>query len=74
MRNVVDIIKNTEKKYNSINQREINDFALLKLDFSLDFNDDNIKPACLPNATTDIGLDFINNHCFASGWGTLQSG
>ena len=74
MRNIVDIIKNTEKKYNSINQREINDFALLKLDFSLDFNDDNIKPACLPNATTDIGLDFTNNHCFASGWGTLQSG
>ena len=75
MRNVVDIIKNTEKKYNSINQSEINDFALLKLDFSLDFNDDNIKPACLPTTATDIGLDFTNDRCFASGWGqTLQSG
>ena len=75
MRNVVDIIKNTEEKYNSINQpyqREINDFALLKLDFSLDFNDDNIKPACLPTTATDIGLDFTNDRCFASGWGTLQ--
>ena len=83
MRNVVDIIKNTNinQTYSSINssisqpyQREINDYAILKLDFSLDFNNDNIKPACLPNATTDIGLDFINNHCFASGWGTLKSG
>ena len=72
MRNVVDIIKNTEQTYNSINQ--INDFAILKLDFSLDFNDDNIKPACLPTTATDIGLDFTNDRCFASGWGTLQSG
>ena len=74
MRNVVDIIKNTEKKYNSINQREINDFALLKLDFSLDFNDDNIKPVRLPTTATDIPLDFTNDRCFASGWGTLKSG
>ena len=74
MRNIVDIIKNTEKKYNSINQSKINDFALLKLDFSLDFNKDNIKPACLPTTATDIGLDFTNDRCFASGWGTLQSG
>ena len=72
MRNVVDIIKNTEQTYNSINQ--INDFAILKLDFSLDFNDENIKPACLPTTATDIGLDFTNDRCFASGWGTLQSG
>ena len=74
MRNVVDIIKNTnsgfEYKQNDSNVN-INDFVLLKLDFSLDFNDDNIKPACLP--TTDIGLDFTNDNCFASGWGTLQS-
>ena len=82
MRNVVDIIRNTDigKKYTSENegyQREINDFALLKLDFSLDFIDDNIKPACLPKSAdigVDIGLDYTNDRCFASGWGTIQSG
>ena len=84
MRNVADIIKNTnstfEYKQNDPGPNDpnpishINDFVLLKLDFSLDFNDDNIKPACLPTAATDIGLDFTNNRCFASGWGTLQSG
>ena len=82
MRNVADIIKNTnstfEYKQNDPGLNDpnpishINDFVLLKLDFSLDFNDDNIKPACLPNIT-DIGLDFTNDRCFASGWGTLQS-
>ena len=77
MRNVADIIKNTnstfEYKQNDPGPNvNINDFVLLKLDFSLDFNDDNIKPACLPNIT-DIGLDFTNDRCFASGWGTLES-
>ena len=77
MRNVADIIKNTnstfEHKQNDKGPNiNINDFVLLKLDFSLDFNDDNIKPACLPKIT-DIGLDFTNDRCFASGWGTLQS-
>ena len=74
---MADIIKNTnstfEHKQNDKGPNiNINDFVLLKLDFSLDFNDDNIKPACLPNIT-DIGLDFTNDRCFASGWGTLQS-
>ena len=73
---MADIIKNTnstfEYKQNDPGPNDpnpishINDFVLLKLDFSLDFNDDNIKPACLPNIT-DIGLDFTNDRCFASG-------
>ena len=77
MRNVADIIKNTnstfEYKQNDQGPNvNINDFVLLKLDFSLDFNDDNIKPACLPKIT-DIGLDVTIDRCFASGWGILLS-
>ena len=79
MRNVADIIKNTnstfEYKQNDPGPNvNINDFVLLKLDFSLDFNDDNIKPVRLPTTATDIPLDFTNDRCFASGWGTLKSG
>ena len=70
MRNVVDIIKNTQFNNSTIS----NDFAILKLDFSLDFNDENIRPVRLPTTATDIPLDFTNDRCFASGWGTLQSG
>merc|ERR1711936_990251 len=48
-----------------------NDFVILKLSSALTFND-NVYPACLPDA--DHAPETTGATCFASGWGTLQSG
>jgi len=48
-----------------------NDFILLKLSSTLEFND-NVGPACLPDP--DHAPDATGQTCFVSGWGTLSSG
>merc|ERR1712223_226538 len=48
-----------------------NDFVILKLSSALSFNA-NVYPACLPDASH--APDTTGATCFASGWGTLQSG
>merc|ERR1719266_1360825 len=48
-----------------------NDFVILKLSSALSFNA-NVYPACLPEASH--APDTTGATCFASGWGTLQSG
>ena len=48
-----------------------NDFVILKLSSALSFNA-NVYPACLPDASH--APDTTGQTCFASGWGTLQSG
>jgi len=48
-----------------------NDFVILKLSSSLNFNDD-VQAACLPDAS--YAPDESGQTCYVSGWGTLQSG
>lgn len=42
---------------------------MLKLKSPLSYNQ-NVQKACLP----DPGFSPVNENCFVSGWGTLQSG
>ena len=48
-----------------------NDYIILKLESDLQFNE-NVQPACLPEATYEPGTS--GKTCYVSGWGTLQSG
>lgn len=60
------LVWNTQQPYQPGSHN--NDAVLLKLKTPLTFNDD-VKPACLPDADFDpSGLS-----CYVSGWGTLQS-
>ena len=44
------------------------DFALLKLDKKATFND-RVRPACLPEHTTNFPT---GTECYISGWGRLK--
>ena len=50
-----------------------NDFVILKLSSALTFND-NVYPACLPDASHAPEVETPAQTCFVSGWGTLVSG
>ena len=50
-----------------------NDFVILKLSSALTFNE-NVYPACLPDASHAPEVETPAQTCFVSGWGTLQSG
>merc|ERR1719435_749746 len=50
-----------------------NDFVILKLSSALTFND-NVYPACLPDADHAPEVETPAQTCFVSGWGTLESG
>merc|ERR1712018_402574 len=66
---IAQVIKNTNQPYNG-NSLD-NDVVILKLETELTF-DDNVQPACLPNA--DYKPETSGKTCFVSGWGTLKSG
>ena len=50
-----------------------NDWIILKLNSSLDFNND-VQPACLPPSKAYLGLDSREEKCFTSGWGETYAG
>ena len=56
--------------YNS--QTVNNDWVIVKLDSSLELNDD-VQPACLPSVNY-LSTTETDARCFTSGWGTLSSG
>ena len=67
---VASIVRTTGSlAYNSNNLN--NDYVILKLESDLQFNN-NVQPACLPDATYAPGAS--GKTCFVSGWGTLSSG
>ena len=47
-----------------------NDWIILKLDSSLNFNED-VQPACLPTPNWFPELD-ASSRCIVSGWGLLE--
>ena len=50
-----------------------NDFIILKLSSALTFNE-NVYPACLPDASHAPDAETPPQTCYVSGWGTLESG
>ena len=73
VRNIAQLIWNTNPGFEYNSQTFDNDFVILKLDGALEFNDD-IRPACLPSSTDYLDMISTEDECFTSGWGTLQFG
>ena len=73
VRNIAQLIWNTNPGFGYNSQTFDNDFVILKLDGALEFND-NIRPACLPSSTDYLDMISTEDECFTSGWGTLQFG
>ena len=73
MRDIAQIIWNTESGFQYNPQTLDNDFVVLRLSEPLDLNDE-VKPACLPSSATYLGVESTEERCFTSGWGTLSAG
>ena len=73
VRNIAQLIWNTNPGFEYQSQTFDNDFVILKLDGALEFNND-IRPACLPSSTDYLDMNSTEDECFTSGWGTLQVG
>merc|ERR1719273_2797508 len=73
VRNIAQIIWNTNSGYSYNPSTLDNDFVILKLDSPLELNDD-VKPACLPSSAGYLDVSSSEDRCFTSGWGTLSSG
>ena len=73
VRNIAQLIWNTNPGFEYQSQTFDNDFVILKLDGALEFNND-IRPACLPSSTNYLDMNSTEDECFTSGWGTLQVG
>ena len=73
VRNIGQLIWNTNPGFEYQSQTFDNDYVILKLDVALEFNDD-IRPACLPSSTDYLDMNSTEDECFTSGWGTLQVG
>ena len=73
VRNIAQLIWNTNPGFEYQSQTFDNDFVILKLDGALEFNND-IRPACLPSSTDYLDMNSTEGECFTSGWGTLQVG
>jgi len=73
VRNIAQIVWNTNagQAYNP-NTLD-NDFVILKLESPLELNA-NVQPACLPSSAAYLGVSSTEERCFTSGWGTLASG
>merc|ERR1712223_2226339 len=69
VRNIAQVMNNNQYNPSTFE----NDFAILKLDSPLEFNDD-VKPACLPTSSDYLDVSSTEERCFTSGWGTLSSG
>merc|ERR1711971_825142 len=72
VRNIAQIVWNTNagQTYNSGTLD--NDFVILKLASPLELNED-VKPACLPSSAGYLDVSSSEDRCFTSGWGTLSS-
>ena len=73
VRNIAQLIWNTNPVLEYQSQTFDNDYVILKLDGALEFNDD-IRPACFPSSTDYLVMNSTEDECFTSGWGTLQVG
>ena len=73
VRDVAQVIYNTNSGFEYNSGTLNNDFVILKLSNPLELND-NVKPACLPSSTDYLDVSSTEERCFTSGWGTLESG
>merc|ERR1712083_96162 len=73
VRNIAQIVWNTNAGQTYNPNTLDNDFVILKLDSPLDFNAD-VHPACLPPSAAYLDVSSSEERCFTSGWGTLSSG
>merc|ERR1712088_125766 len=73
VRNIAQIVWNTNAGQTYNPNTLDNDFVILKLDSPLDFNAD-VHPACLPPSAAYLDVNSSEERCFTSGWGTLSSG
>merc|ERR1712088_1083019 len=73
VRNIAQIVWNTNAGQTYNPNTLDNDFVILKLDSPLDFNAD-VHPACLPLSSAYLDVSSSEERCFTSGWGTLSSG
>merc|ERR1712172_210306 len=73
IRNIAQIVWNTNAGFTYNPNTLDNDFVILKLDSPLELNAD-VQPACLPSSAAYLGVSSTEERCFTSGWGTLASG
>ena len=73
VRDVAQVIYNTNSGFEYNSGTLNNDFVILKLSNPLELND-NVKPACLPSSSDYLDVSSTEERCFTSGWGTLESG
>merc|ERR1712203_900850 len=73
VRNIAQIVWNTNAGFTYNPNTLDNDFVILKLDSPLELNAD-VQPACLPSSAAYLGVSSTEEKCFTSGWGTLSSG
>ena len=74
VRNIAQIIYNTNEGFQYNATTINNDFVILKLESPLEF-DNNVQPACLPDSQHfSWTLEETFSQCFTSGWGSLSSG
>merc|ERR1711971_926408 len=73
VRNIAQIVWNTNAGQTYNPNTLDNDFVILKLDSPLDFNAD-VHPACLPSSAAYLDVSSTEERCFTSGWGTLSYG
>ena len=74
VRNIAQIIYNTNEGFQYNATTINNDFVILKLESPLEF-DNNVQPACLPDSDHfSWTQEETFSQCFTSGWGSLSSG
>merc|ERR1712051_535867 len=73
VRNIAQIVWNTNAGQTYNPNTLDNDFVILKLDSPLTLNAD-VQPACLPSSAAYLDVSSTEERCFTSGWGTLSSG
>merc|ERR1712127_159197 len=73
IRNIAQIVWNTNAGFTYNPNTLDNDFVILKLESPLTLNSD-VQPACLPSSAAYLDVSSTEERCFTSGWGTLSSG
>merc|ERR1712127_382173 len=73
VRNIAQIVWNTNAGFTYNPNTLDNDFVILKLESPLTLNAD-VQPACLPSSAAYLDVSSTEERCFTSGWGTLSSG
>ena len=71
LKDIAEVIWNTNEGFEFNGTMFYNDFVILKLGSPLQF-DDNVQPACLPSSQKYLDSDTTEERCFTSGWGKLQ--